>query len=179
MTIRAADIPVLETERLRLRGFRADDFDGFVSIYGDGEHARFVGGPKSRHDCWQKLQALAGHWQLFGWGRFAIEDKITGEFLGHCGPAVVTHGSAPEMNYALTAKAGGKGYATEAVGRALTYAYRDMGWKTAVSMIDPRNAASQRVLEKAGLFREGTLRDHYRKGERYMTAERYAIVSGV
>ncbi len=156
MTFRAGDVPIFETERLRLRGFRADDLDGFVAIYGDGEHARFVGGSKSRFDCWQKLQALAGHWQLFGWGRFAIEDKATGEFLGHCGPAIVSPGAAPEMNYALAPQAGGKGYATEAVGRALVYAYRDLGWKSAYSMIDPFNVGSRRVAERLGAAIEKT-----------------------
>lgn len=176
MTFAPATIPTLETERLWLRGLRRDDLDGFCAIYADAEHARFVGGVKSRHAAWEKLLALLGHWQLFGWGRFAVEDKASGEFLGHCGPTHMELGEEPEINYSLTPAAQGRGVATEAVRRAVQFAYRELGWKTAISMIDRDNHRSQNVARKLGAEPSGPVdeRDGYAmRAWRYPPAEQF------
>lgn len=150
MTFEPIRIPVLETPRLLLRGIGAGDIDGFCEIYADGEHSRFVGGPKSRHQCWEKLLALAGHWQIFGWGRYAVVEKATGTFLGHCGPTFVGEPIDPEINYSFAPRAAGKGFATEAVACVLTHVYRDRGWSSAWSLIDPENNRSKAVARRLG-----------------------------
>ncbi len=154
MTLQPAALPVLETQRLRLRGLVAGDLDGFCRIYSDPDHARFIGGVKSREACLEKLLALAGHWQLFGWGRFAVEEKTSGEFLGHCGPTYVGNLDQPEVNYSFTPQAAGRGFATEAVERILAHVYHDLGWVEAVSMIDRDNIRSQRLATRLGAYRD-------------------------
>ncbi len=156
MSFRPAVFPVLETARLVLREFRQTDFDAFCSIYADDGHARFIGGAKSRFACWEKMTALIGHWQLRGFGRFAIEEKATGAFIGHCGPSQTGFWPEPEINYSLVPPASGRGVASEAVTRVLRHVYQDLGWTSAVSLIEPDNLASRRVAEKAGARCEAT-----------------------
>lgn len=156
MTFRPAAFPVLETPRLLLREFRESDLDGFCTIYSDSAHARFIGGRKPRFACWEKMTALIGHWQLRGFGRYAIEDKESGEFLGHCGPSHTGFWPEAEVNYSLTPSASGRGVASEALSRVLLHVYEDLGWETAVSLIEPENLRSRRVAQKVGARCEGT-----------------------
>jgi RimJ/RimL family protein N-acetyltransferase len=150
MSFSPAIFPVLETARLLLREFREADFDGFCAIYADGQHARFIGGQKNRFACWEKMTALIGHWQMRGFGRFAIEEKASGAFAGHCGPSQTGFWPEPEINYSLTPAASGRGIAAEALRRVLGHLHDELGWETGVSLIEPDNLGSRRVAQKVG-----------------------------
>ena len=63
-----------------------------------------------------------------------------------------------EIGYMLRRSAWGKGYATEATNRLLEFAFEETPLEELVAVIDPENAASQRVLEKCGLVHEGIRR---------------------
>jgi RimJ/RimL family protein N-acetyltransferase len=71
-------IPVLETERLRLRPFRLSDFDDYAAMCGDPEVARYLGTRFSREQSWRHLAFLVGHWKLRGYGMWAVEERETG-----------------------------------------------------------------------------------------------------
>ena len=153
-------VPSLETERLVLRGLTADDIEGFYLLYGDAEHARFVGGAKSRYECWEKLTSLIGTWQVRGFGRFAVEEKSSGRFLGHCGPSLPGFIEDVEINYSFVPIAQGKGFASEAATRVLRHVYEDLGYETAVSLIDPENTKSLNVAKRLGATPDGTASPH-------------------
>ena len=72
------DIPVLETERLRLRGFREEDLDRFAEFCASEALTRFVGGTSDRRGTWRRIAAYLGHWALRGYGHWAIEEKASG-----------------------------------------------------------------------------------------------------
>jgi RimJ/RimL family protein N-acetyltransferase len=58
-----AGVPEIETERLILRAWRADDFDAFASFMADEETVKYVAGqPLSRPDAWRSLATMIGHW---------------------------------------------------------------------------------------------------------------------
>ena len=60
-------IPILETERLKLRGHRLDDFVHCSAIWADPEVTRYIGGkPLTEEECWKKWLRYAGHWALLG-----------------------------------------------------------------------------------------------------------------
>ena len=153
-------IPSLETERLILRAFKDEDVDGFCELYSDADHARFVGGVKSRYQCWEKMTSLLGAWQVRGFGRYAVEEKETGRFLGHSGPAMPGFIDDIEINYSFVPAAQGKGYAAEAANRVLRHVYEDLGYKTAVSLIDPENVRSQNVAKRLGATAEDMVSPH-------------------
>ncbi len=97
-----------------------------------------------------------GHWALLGYGFWAIEEKASGAYIGDAGIADFKReidsplNGCPEVGWALTPPARGKGYATEAM-QAIT-AWGDARFKgaTTVCIIDPENQPSIRVAEKSG-----------------------------
>ncbi len=62
--------PTLETERLLLRGIEEKDLDGWATLLGDPESARFIGGAVGRAAAWRSMAAMAGSWELRASGCF-------------------------------------------------------------------------------------------------------------
>jgi RimJ/RimL family protein N-acetyltransferase len=151
----ALDIPVLETERLRLRGFREGDLDPFAEFCASEAMTRFIGGISDRMGTWRRIALYLGHWALRGYGHWAIEEKAGGRFVGYTGLWNPAGWPEPEVIWGLLENAHGRGYATEAARRVRDFAYRDLGWRTAVSFIAPDNLPSQRVARRLGAALEG------------------------
>ena len=148
------NIPVLETERLILRGLRIDDLDGFFAIYADAVHARFISRVIDRAKAFEKMCSLMGHWALRGYGRFAVEEKSTGNFIGHVGASHLEDAREPELNYSFTPQVEGRGFATEACCAALRFLYEACGWQTAISEINAQNDKSCALAQRMGAAKE-------------------------
>ncbi|MDQ8754823.1 GNAT family N-acetyltransferase [Sphingosinicella sp. LHD-64] len=152
-----AEAPVVETERLVLRPFRAGDLDAQAKAMRDPEVVRYLGGtPHAREDTWRRMLAAPGLWELLGYGYWAIERKADGAYLGQLGFADfkrdMTPGieGLPEMGWILVPEAHGHGYAVEGVVAALDWADRSLNAPQIVAIIDHGNAASIRLAEKVG-----------------------------
>ena len=150
-------IPVLETERLILREGRERDFEVFAAFYADPEASGPVGGPLSRAEAWGRVAFNRGHWVLRGFGNWAIEEKATGDYVGWSGLWFPEGFPEREVGWGLVLAKRGRGYATEAAGRARAYAYEVLGWPTVISLIAPDNPRSIRVAERLGATFERTL----------------------
>jgi RimJ/RimL family protein N-acetyltransferase len=151
------DIPVLETERLRLRAWREGDLDAYAQFCASEELCRFVGGSCGRDGAWRRIAGQLGHWALRGYGSWVLEEKSGGRWLGYCGLWNPFGWPEPEVMWGLSADAHGLGYATEAARRARAFAYTELGWSTVISCISPHNSPSQRVAERLGATLEGTM----------------------
>ena len=77
----------LETERLFLRMFRGEDFEQYAAMMCDAEVTRFLGdgSPLSRELAWRQMAMVLGHWQLRGYGLWAVEEKESGRLVGRVG----------------------------------------------------------------------------------------------
>jgi RimJ/RimL family protein N-acetyltransferase len=106
-------IPELETDRLRLRAPHLDDWPVMCEFFAS-DRAKFVGGPMTAEQTWRGLATETGHWALRGFGRWALEEKATGKFIGNCGLWEPDGFPEMELGWDLMAGATGKGYATEA-----------------------------------------------------------------
>lgn len=84
--------------------------------------------------------------------------RASGELLGSIGGAIQSH--RVQFGYCLARDAWGHGYATEAVRPYVAEIMTDPTVWRIQAYCDVENAASARVLEKAGLTLEGTLRRH-------------------
>lgn len=170
-------IPILETGRLRLRGHLESDLERAFAIWSNPEVVRHIGIPPStRQQSWGRICNYRGHWQLMGFGYWAVEEKVSGLYVGDVGIADFKRDfeipneqkqnvrlqlqGIPETGWALSPSVHGRGYATEAVQAALQWG--DVNLPRSASgpkgdrtfcILDPSNKASRRVAEKCG-FRE-------------------------
>lgn len=146
----------LETERLILRMWREEDFEEYARICADPEVMRYIGGkPYSRLEAWRHMAYLVGHWQLRGYGHWAVEEKASGRLIGRLGLQYPEGWPGCEVGWTLARECWGRGYATEGGRRALEYAFTEMGREHVISLIHPENSASIKVALKLGEKIEG------------------------
>ncbi len=150
-------IPQLHTERLLLRGFRADDLDAYAGVRADPEVARYIGGPYTRVETWDRMAVMNGTWSLRGYGVFAVEEVASRRVVGHSGILHQPDWPEPEIAYTLHREVWGRGYAPEAARAIRAWAFDGYAFPRLVSYIRPDNARSMRVAEKLGATREGTV----------------------
>lgn len=160
-------VPVsLETERLTLRMFEEEDWDPLFELFRDPECVRYtIGEPLTRWQTWRTLAGYLGHWQLRGYGPYAVVEKATQEVAGAVGLWCPGEWPEPEIMWSLARRFWGRGFATEAGVAVRVMAAEHLGWTRLVSVILPENAPSQAVaqrlggtLEKTIPFREGVAR---------------------
>jgi RimJ/RimL family protein N-acetyltransferase len=148
----AALIPCeLETERLRLRQLCESDLDALARLNADARFMRYIAPVMSRDDSWRQLAMLLGHWQLRGYGPWAVELRRTGVFIGRLGLYYPEGWPGLEVGWALDPDCWGQGLATEGGRAALDLALSALRASRVVSVIHPDNAASIRVAERLGL----------------------------
>ena len=142
----------LETDRLILRPFRESDFDAFAELCADADVMRYIADrqPMPRHLAWRRMAMMVGHWTLRGYGMWAVEEKATGEFVGHIGFWNPEGWPDFEIGWTLCPRSWGRGYATEAARPALRWAFTELDRPHVISLIDPANAASIRVAQRLG-----------------------------
>jgi RimJ/RimL family protein N-acetyltransferase len=152
--------PLLETKRLRLRAFRADDLSADHAMWCEPEVYKFIAGqPSSLEDAWKGIIQSIGHWQLMGYGYWAIDDKATGQFIGNIGFGNYHRDIVPDMND--TPEAGwsfmtvyhGQGLGTEALAAVTAWGDVHLPHAKTACIIAPENIASIRLAQKFG-FRE-------------------------
>ena len=150
------NVTTLETDRLLLRAWRNEDFDSYAEMCADPDIMRFIGGKTlNRMEAWRQMAFLVGHWELLGYGHWAVEEKTSGKFAGRLGFLNPAGWPAFEIGWTLGRAFQGKGYATEGAKRALQYAFEELDKDHVISLIDPLNKASIRVAERLGEKLEG------------------------
>ncbi|HXY29454.1 MAG TPA: GNAT family N-acetyltransferase [Gemmatimonadaceae bacterium] len=142
----------LQTERLVLRMFTAEDIEPYARICSDPEVMRFLSltGPYSRIESWRHVAMILGHWQLRGYGLWAVEERATGALIGRIGFLRPDGWPGFELGWMLARSYWGRGFATEGARRALDYSFSVNGPERVISLIHPDNRASIRVAERLG-----------------------------
>jgi RimJ/RimL family protein N-acetyltransferase len=144
----AASIPVLATNRLKLRAPGAADATAIASLINDrriAENTARIPHPYSLADAHAFLgQANRDPAEP----SFAIT-RQDGTLIGGCGIHVLS-GGEPELGYWIGVSHWGRGYATEAARAVLDHAFATLGYERLTSRARVSNPASRRVLEKCG-----------------------------
>ncbi len=147
----------LETERLVLRRFTAEDVDNLVELDSDPEVMHYITGGRttSRHEIETDiLPAFLDYYERYdGYGFWAVEEKSTGDFVGwfHLRPEDRDHPDEVELGYRLRRSCWGNGYATEGSRALIEKGFAEFGAQRVVASTMVVNVASRRVMEKAGL----------------------------
>lgn len=162
MTNIALSTPTLHTARLRLRPFTAADTDAIYALGSNAAVLRYWDAPPwSERAQAERFIANCEKMAREGFGvRLAIERSADQSFIGWC----AFQKWEPEyrsamIGYCFAEAAWGQGYATEAAGAVLQWAFDTLDLNRVESGADTRNRASERVLEKLGFVREGTRRE--------------------
>ena len=149
-------IPVVETERLRLRGVTAADLDPWMQILNDPEVYRHLGGPQAREDVWRKLLGATALWAVIGYGYWAVERREDGRLIGLCGFADFKRDmqpsieGLPEMGWIFASEVHGQGYASEATVAAMRWADDALKGQEFTAIINPANQPSIKLAERLG-----------------------------
>jgi RimJ/RimL family protein N-acetyltransferase len=147
----------LETDRLILRMFREDDIERYASICADPEVMRYLGDGNTltRAEAWRQMAMIIGHWQLRGYGIWAVVERKSNDLVGRIGFFNPEGWPGFELGWVLGREYWGKGYASEGARRALEYAFTEMKREQVISLIHPDNGGSVRVSERIGERLEG------------------------
>jgi RimJ/RimL family protein N-acetyltransferase len=145
-------VPVLETERLRLRGFTEDDTEPLFALMQDPEVVRYIGDRRipTRQEVWRGIAGYLGHWALRGYGLWAVDDRESGDLVGRIGILNPLEWPGPEIAYTIGKRWWGRGLATEGALAARDWAFANLDVDELISLIDPDNAASIAVAARLG-----------------------------
>lgn len=153
----------LETPRLILREFAADDWPAILAYQSDPLYLRYY---ESTDRTAADVQAFVArqidhqHRRPRYQYQLVVTLKSTGELIGNCGirkPAA--NAMEAELGYELSPKHWGNGYATEAAGRVLAFGFEELGVHRVSSWTVADNSGSMHVLDKLGFRLEGRLRE--------------------
>ncbi|PWK92113.1 GNAT family N-acetyltransferase [Fulvimonas soli] len=146
------DTFTLETARLRLVPLAERHFDDYAAMLADPESTRWIGDgePLDRTGAWRSLAMLLGHWQLRGYGMWALELKNGGTFIGRAGLMRPEGWPDLELGWMLRPGYRHHGYATEAGQAVLDFAWRRLHARRVISLVRIGNEASDRVAERLG-----------------------------
>jgi RimJ/RimL family protein N-acetyltransferase len=183
-----ADIPVLETARVRLRPYRLTDFEAYAALWAAPDVVRFLGGtPFTREQAWIRFLRQIGLWHHLGFGFWVIEDRASGAFAGECGFHDLQRGLTPtldgtmETGWGLAPSFHGRGLAEEAIRAALAWADENGTRDRLTALIDPANAASLKLARKAGFVEVAQTTYHgapiilLERSRRWSAGEREAV----
>ena len=156
----------IETARLVIRTFEARDAGPWLEMLTDPEVTRFLPPPprsdrtmELAHRVIEERQAME---RELGHAMWAVDDKMTGTFVGQCGLRLVDEGAGPETDlaYHYARASWNKGYGTEAAIAVLAHGLGPVGLDAIMAVVVPENVGSWRVMEKAGMHYEGLV-DYY------------------
>ncbi len=159
--------PMINTARLTLCAMRPEDFKRFAEIWRTPEVVRHIGGkPRTRGEAWDAFLRNAGHWQMAGFGQWAVVLQSNRLMIGQAGFFYGDRGMGedfdtfPEAGWVLSPESQGQGFGYEAAQAAHDWFDRVIPGPL-VAMVDSANEVSRKLAEKLGydLMREACFKD--------------------
>jgi RimJ/RimL family protein N-acetyltransferase len=152
----ATGVSVVETERLVLRPWAADDLDPLAAIFAEPEVWRYpFGRAFTREETERFLRRQLDHWQDEGFGVWAAELSDESRLIGYIGlsiphwlPEVLP---AVEVGWRLHPAYWGRGLATEGGRASLGHGFETLELDRIIAILMPDNTASARVTDKLGM----------------------------
>jgi [ribosomal protein S5]-alanine N-acetyltransferase len=146
------------TPRLIIRRFCEKDLVPLYEMHADAEATKFLGGVWSMERAQQTLAGIIAGYVSDEMRWLAVEERTSGNFIGVCwlGGLGARWDNAlgaghVELGYRYDRRYWGRGYATEAGAAMLRRGFDELKLKQIVAIVDERNLASERVLQKLGM----------------------------
>ncbi len=156
----------IETARLVLSPYCAEDLDSLFEIHSDPRVGEFTFSPSLRSEAAERYESAEALRAVFGAAPWIARTRDR-SLVGYGGLLIDTFdpGWGVEIAYFLGPEHWGRGYATEIASTAVRFAFEALNLNRLVSFAQPGNAASIRVLEKIGMrfakFLPEMNRNHY------------------
>jgi len=163
-------LPTLTTARLTLRGFTLDDALRVQQLAGDfaiADTTTHIPHPYPDGAAEQWISTHAQRWMQREALTLAITRTADGELLGAINLHFNDRHDRAEMGYWLGKPYWNHGYTSEAAQAVVAYGFEQLGLQRILAYYLTRNPASGRVMRKAGMSYEGTLRGHVKKWDRH------------
>jgi [ribosomal protein S5]-alanine N-acetyltransferase len=147
----------LTTERLGLRRFAAGDAEWLVELFADPEVTRYLGGTKTRAQTEELFRSrIVEYYDRHpGLGIWKTVERCTGRTLGFHLLNHIQGEPDIQVGFTLIREAWGRGFATEMGEALLRHGFRDLRLPRIAGIASLENHASQHVLRKIGLLRNG------------------------
>lgn len=153
-----------ETERLRLRQWRARDREPFAALNSDPRVMAFFPSPLNRPESDALADRCAALIAERGWGFWAVETQQLGEFIGFVGlnltSAALPFPPCTEVGWRLAHDYWGQGFATEAARGALRVGFERLGCAEIVAFTALLNVRSRKVMQRLGMRQAGASFEH-------------------
>ena len=155
----------LETKRLVLRRFTEEDAqDVYKNWLNDREVTKYLPmkTSASMEICRESLYRWIGNYKNKNYYRWGLTLKNTGELIGELSSRTESEiDRIAQIGCVIWKRFWGNGFATEALGKVIKYLIFDVGYNRVEACHSVNNPASGKVMQKAGMKYEGTLRDGY------------------
>ncbi len=153
---------VLTTERLVLRQILAGDLDRHMALLNTPAVMRYLGGVQPRRVIAAKHDASRAGFAREGFGFMMMEERSSGEMVGHCGLRRVAHPLAPnpsdfEIGWLVREDRWRLGYAHEAMRAVIDWGFTAFDAPRIVALTVEANLGSWRLMEKLGMARRPEL----------------------
>ncbi|MBK5445138.1 MULTISPECIES: GNAT family N-acetyltransferase [Peribacillus] len=160
--------PILETERLILREITKEDAEGIFACFSNENVTRYYGQEtlESIEEAEKFVDFFSNNYNEKRGIRWGIEKKETKGIIGTIGfNAWLPKHKRAEIGYEIHPEQWGKGYASEAVSRVLTYGFDVMNLTRIGAVVFLNNEASNKLLTNIGFQKEGVLKKYmYQNG---------------
>lgn len=158
-----SDLDLIETERLVLSGWRADQLDDLLRLHGDPEITRYYsadGAPWGKEKCATVLASWIAQFERERMGKLRVRRKADDVLVGRAGFGTFVETGEPEIGFTLFRQFRGKGYATEAASALRDWLFRETQWDHFIGMAHVDNSPSIAVLKRIGMTETGIAQFH-------------------
>lgn len=153
----------ISTERLGLREWLEADLQSFSEMNKDVEVMKYFPKTLDENESYEMVQGMKMHFKKNGFGLFAVENKLTGKFIGFTGFAIPSFDSyftpCIEIGWRYQKEFWNRGLATEAAKACLEYGFDILGFTRVLSFTSAINSNSIKVMKRIGMRKAGEF-DH-------------------
>jgi len=150
--------PAIQTERLRLRGWRDEDHAPFAAMCADPRVMAYLPPINDDAEVAAYLDRVKAHHERHGFGYWVLEERATGAFAGLAGLLAVSFEAhftpAVEIGWRMPVAFWGQGLATEAARACIHYGFTTLGLREIVAFTAPGNARSRALMGRLGMTHE-------------------------
>jgi len=169
----------LHGQTVTLREFRSGDVDDVLALIGDDRVTEWLSfDSRGRQQADQMLTDVEQRRRAEPRAEFYLAITASGSenvvgFVRLAFDGV----RAGKLGYAVAFNHWGKGYATDAAGTLVDYAFRELGLHRISAAIAPENVASLRMAQRLGMTFEGRIRDHVHTNGRWRDSLLYSVLA--